>query len=408
MMSTATTMTSLSSMTRKSIGTNGSRYKVTKPKVTKPRTTLEEKIMIIDHFHRSNKPQADTVEFFKDRYSISTSSLSEWLKDEKTLRDLYNNSNEFLKKSKRKLRFKYDKINEEMDKLVEERIKEKKPIHEPFLRENWAIFAQKYGVEDPKRLLSFSHGWLSQFKKRHGLDKQSRMMKLKTPKSIEMIKDEPNTPKNIEMNQDELDEQSSIMKLNTSKIHDGLDKKSSILKLNTPKSFEMIQDSSDEIKLELDVEEDDGSTTTTTGSSISGNFLNMEINDDYINLQTNINNYESLINNNSNISTPNYSLPQVPSIILPSNNNDNNNNNYTTNRYVMNTTPSFNTFEINYEVINEGDFETFLNKYGDEFLNLNQDKYPESLKILSELRQIFKKEKELSNDKKLRELLFRR
>lgn len=342
----STTMTSMSTMKN--------RYKVSKPKVTKPRTTLEEKIMILNHYHRSNKAQADTVEFFKDRYSISTSSFSEWLKDEETLRDLYNNSNEFLKKSKRKLRFKYDKINEEMDKLVEKRLKENSgPINEPFLRENWAIFAQKYGVDDPKRLLSFSHGWLSQFKKRHGLDKQSRLMKLNANN---------NNNSNVELN--------------------------------------MIKTESNEDNTNLKIEIDDDSSSSTTGSEgINNNFLNMEINEDYINLQTNINTYESLINT-STTSTPNYS--QIPNVI--------NDNNYTTTRYnnSINNTPTFNTFEINYEVINEGDFETFLNKYGDEFLNLNQDKYPESLKILCELRQIFKKEKELSNDKKLRELLFRR
>lgn len=72
------------------------------------------------------------------------------------------------------------------------------------------------------------------------------------------------------------------------------------------------------------------------------------------------------------------------------------------------STTSSSTNNIEYDLINEGDFEIFLNKYGEDFLGFNQDKYPESFKILGDLKDVFKKEKEGYNDKKLRELLFRR
>ncbi|GMF99387.1 unnamed protein product [[Candida] boidinii] len=60
-----------------------------------------------------------------------------------------------------------------MHDLVENRRSQHLPINEPILREHWAVFARKFGVDDPKRLQSFSHGWLSQFKKRNGLDRKS-------------------------------------------------------------------------------------------------------------------------------------------------------------------------------------------------------------------------------------------
>lgn len=145
-----------------------------------PRATLEEKIQILNFYHRSGKLQSDTVEEFKNQFAISTSSFSEWLKHETDLRERYNRSasltelsGNHIRQSKRKVRFKYEKINQAMDSLVERRLLDGLPINEPILREHWALYARRYGVDDPKRLYSFSHGWLSQFKKRHGLDKKT-------------------------------------------------------------------------------------------------------------------------------------------------------------------------------------------------------------------------------------------
>jgi len=379
-------------------------YKINKPK-SKPRTTLEEKIMILNHYHKSNKSQADTVEFFKNRYSISTSSFSEWLKDEEALRNLYNNSNEFLKKSKRKLRFKYDKINEEMDKLVEERIKSKKPINEPFLRENWAIFANKYGVEDPKRLLSFSHGWLSQFKKRHGLDKQSRMLQknLLNCELVELQSEDSNIISNIAVDSNSNEQNLSIEEL-IKEDHES----------TTNQSSEIEQLNINQISMKL--------SSSQSQQFGSGNFLNMEINEDYINFQTNINNYETLLYNNNKplnnmTNIPQQSQPQsqsgsVPHSVPAA---------MTKERQSTLGTQTIRPFNTTFDQLNSNDnyapvelvmnediteeFEIFLNKYGENFLKMNQDKYPESFKILIRLRNVFKKEKEIYDDRKLRELL---
>ncbi|KAG0676610.1 hypothetical protein C6P42_001184, partial [Pichia californica] len=153
-----------------------------------PRTNLEQKIMIIDYFKKSNKPQSETVEHFKDKYSISTSSFSEWLRHEDELRKRYSNAtyesngiSENIKNSKRKSTFKYGPINDAMHKIVIERINNDLPVTEPILRHYWSKFAKEYGILDPKRADCFSHGWLANFKKRHGL------IKMKKSKSDESI-----------------------------------------------------------------------------------------------------------------------------------------------------------------------------------------------------------------------------
>lgn len=138
-----------------------------------PRATLEQKIQILDFYHQSNRPQLETVDRYKDEISISTSSFSEWLKNEQDLRSRINAAGtDFSKQSRRKVKFKYEKINRAMDLLVQQKLDRGEPINEPILREHWSIYAHQYGVDDPKRLVGFSHGWLSQFKKRHGLNKK--------------------------------------------------------------------------------------------------------------------------------------------------------------------------------------------------------------------------------------------
>lgn len=135
-----------------------------------PRATLEQKIQILDYFHSSDMPQLDTVEKFKDMVAISTSTFNEWVKREDEYRERYKQlDGGFGKELKRKSSYKYDKINRAMDLLVRQRLDRNESVTEPLLRDYWQVYAHQFGVENPKRLISFSHGWLSQFKKRHGL-----------------------------------------------------------------------------------------------------------------------------------------------------------------------------------------------------------------------------------------------
>ncbi|GME79305.1 unnamed protein product [Ambrosiozyma monospora] len=145
-----------------------------------PRANLEQKITIIDFFRSSKRSQSEIVDHYKHQFAISTSSFSEWLKNEGELRARYAESKnvdpatgQALRAAKRKSCYKYEEINKAMHKVVEERLKLGLPVTEPVLRRFWAEFAKQFGVTDPKRRESFSHGWLSTFKKRHGLEKRN-------------------------------------------------------------------------------------------------------------------------------------------------------------------------------------------------------------------------------------------
>lgn len=138
-----------------------------------PRATLEQKLQIIDDFHTLKRPQLDIVNKYRYTVSILTSSFSEWLKHEQELRDRFNLAGyPSQRRSRRRAKFKYEKINHAMDMMVKQRLDNNEPISEPILRGYWSIFAHQYGVDDPKRLVGFSHGWLAQFKQRHGLNRK--------------------------------------------------------------------------------------------------------------------------------------------------------------------------------------------------------------------------------------------
>lgn len=168
-----------------------------------PRATLEQKIQILDFYHALNRPQLETVDRYKNELSISTSSFSEWLKNEDELRSRLNEADSnFAKNSRRKVKFKYEKINKAMDILVQKKLENGEAINEPTLREHWSIYAHQFGVEDPKRLVGFSHGWLSQFKKRHGLTKQ-RMARRDSPSATDTRNKEYDYNGNGDMSTDE-------------------------------------------------------------------------------------------------------------------------------------------------------------------------------------------------------------
>lgn len=146
---------------------------MSEPKRKLPRATLEQKIQILDYYHKLERPQLDTVDKFKDEVAISTLTFNEWVKHEAEYRLRYQAlDTDFQKNARRKVKYKYGRINRAMDLLVQQRMERGEAITEPILRGYWQIYAHQFGVDNPKRLCGFSHGWLSQFKKRHGLAKR--------------------------------------------------------------------------------------------------------------------------------------------------------------------------------------------------------------------------------------------
>lgn len=57
-----------------------------------PRATLAQKLQIIDYYHKSDRPQLETVDKFKNEVSISTSSFSEWLRNESRIKEKIQSS----------------------------------------------------------------------------------------------------------------------------------------------------------------------------------------------------------------------------------------------------------------------------------------------------------------------------
>ncbi|CAI8496015.1 unnamed protein product [Hanseniaspora opuntiae] len=171
------------------------------------RATLEQKLAIVLFFkyHKDELPRFKLVNMLNKKISISISSLSSWLKNEKTLREKYmklsqkpidlfdfkqiiqdilnsddldeakqrNNSIQLnqigISKNKDNPRNKYIKINKMMDDLVLERKQKQLPITESILKSYWVKFYPLCGIADPKRSKGPSNGWLDNFKNKHEL-----------------------------------------------------------------------------------------------------------------------------------------------------------------------------------------------------------------------------------------------
>ncbi|AGO12708.1 AaceriADR236Wp [[Ashbya] aceris (nom. inval.)] len=151
------------------LASNGTPFIAPRP----PRATLEQRIQILDLYHSTKMTQAQVVSRFRDQVSISGSTLSEWVKREQELRERYRElqSRQLAKakKEKNKSSYKYSRMNEMMDHYLCVLREKNIQITENILRDCWQRYARQLGVTDPKRLKSFSNGWLTQFKKRHGL-----------------------------------------------------------------------------------------------------------------------------------------------------------------------------------------------------------------------------------------------
>ena len=83
-----------------------------------PRATLEQRIKILDYYHKHKISQAQIVNTFKDQVSISGSSLSEWVKKEQEFRSRYKElqtkNRAKSKVEKRRSQYKYQEMNDMM------------------------------------------------------------------------------------------------------------------------------------------------------------------------------------------------------------------------------------------------------------------------------------------------------
>ncbi|ONH66540.1 hypothetical protein BON22_3640 [Cyberlindnera fabianii] len=316
-----------------------------------PRATLEQKIMVLDHFHASQRTQANTVEHFREQIAISTSSLSEWLKEEASLREQYSLGAGQYRNSKRKLKFKYELINNDMGEFVKMRKKNGEAITEPILREHWRVLAARHGVEDPKRLQTVAH----QDQER----KQRGSLSLASARQESLGHSQQLTTQGLSQLQSP--PQSANTGLQTG------------LRANATTNAQ-----------------------TSVPPAPGSTFLD-EYNDDYM---QSLQGYDTLMSQQGFLS--NQFRPQPHTTIQPQ----------LKQQQMVPNRPhqSLRTTQTTQatQTINESDFERFLLNYADVFLSLHQADYPETQKLFVQMCSVFKREKEVASDKRLKDLLYKR
>lgn len=134
----------------------------------KPRATLEQRLQLLTLYHQSNMTQAQIVEKFREKISISGSTFSEWVRREQEFREKYKllSKKELLNSGRNTVK---NNINDLMDEFARNCRKGQIEITDQMIKEQWCKSLQVLGLEDSKKLKNFNPTWLSKFKKRHGL-----------------------------------------------------------------------------------------------------------------------------------------------------------------------------------------------------------------------------------------------
>ncbi|AMD21011.1 HEL270Cp [Eremothecium sinecaudum] len=330
--------------------------------VKPPRATLEQRIKILNVYHRTKMTQAQVVNLFKDQISISGSTFSEWVKREQELRERYADlqARQVAKarEGKNKSSYKYKRMNDIMDRYLLALQAQNQPITENILRQHWQKYAKSLGIADPKRLKSFSNGWLSQFKKRHGL-------KLKRKNS------------------------------KTSMEHTSGDSSGSgTLRGVSPSSaisfpaheFDMLGHNPSFLEIDQQI--------TTEGQNLPRRPASL-----HLNLLQSCKPPAGMVAQRSD---------QTPLA------------GYSSSKHSESSTYSFNpqkgpqrdirsticeaSLTSSASLLNELEFERFLNKYAHEFLACNSEKYPRSFALFQHLTQLFQHERDMNTDERLKSL----
>lgn len=359
-----------------------------------PRATLEQRLMVLDYYHRSKMSQAQIVEKFKDHISISSSTLSEWVKRETEFRARYS---ELQRKNlanagieKRKSRFKYQKMNELMDDFVQKMKVADRPISEPLLREHWRRCATEIGMKDRKRLDSFSNGWLTHFKRRHNLSKHNSP-KTNDDSASSKNSSVTNTPNNADNIQLRKETSSSSMCDIFGYVNDpqylvqGFDEK-----IDTRQAQFQSRDAplKPEMKTNAYSGNDILSTLRKSGQSpISSTHINRN---DIVNQNLSQSERPAIVKTNTVPSDTN--RQQDNFINLISN---------TQQPVLLSQNDKINGQET---TINELEFERFLSRYAFEFLLNNRDKYPSTYLVFENMRETFRRELEMHADERLRRI----
>ena len=143
----------------------------------KENASLEQRIEILDWYHKNGKSQTATAKHFAPKYpnlKIKQLLISSWLKDEEMWRMKWQQTNGASdRKAKQARQTEHPEVSEMMYLWVSKAMGDSILLTGEILRQKWNAFADLVGVAEDERL-KLSNGWLGRFKERNGLKEMRR------------------------------------------------------------------------------------------------------------------------------------------------------------------------------------------------------------------------------------------
>jgi hypothetical protein len=142
----------------------------------KENATLEQRIKILNWHHENKAKQKLTAEHFNKIWPnlcLKQPIISEWLRDEVKWWKQWEEGNGGERSAKRARQTQHSEVTKMMDLWVSKAMAHKLHLTGEVLRQKWLKFAELAGVPQDEHL-DLSEGWLSKFKRRHGLKEWKR------------------------------------------------------------------------------------------------------------------------------------------------------------------------------------------------------------------------------------------
>ena len=140
--------------------------------VKKENATLEQRIEILNWYHKNNKNQSKTAEHFAPIYpnlQIKQPRISKWVKNEAKIREQWEQANHKADCTAKRVRqTEHPEVSEMMYLWVSKAMGDGILVTGEVLRQKWNAFADLVGIPQEDRL-KLSNGWLARFKERNGL-----------------------------------------------------------------------------------------------------------------------------------------------------------------------------------------------------------------------------------------------
>lgn len=132
---------------------------------------MAQKIEVLDWYHTNGKNQSRTAKFFAAKWpelDVKQPKVSDWVKKEESIRELYNSNPAVANKLRRVNPIKHEEVDEALSMWVCQALEDKVVVTGDVLREKWRRFATVLKISDDQ-WPTLSEGWLTRFKERNGL-----------------------------------------------------------------------------------------------------------------------------------------------------------------------------------------------------------------------------------------------